>query len=263
MLTMRAFGAAAALSTAAIATPATATDFDFVFSGNSGVAGSSGAMDFAATSSGQRVDVRASAWSMKYSMSAGGYVISAANIGNYADGLGVTAPSENGGSGTHTIDNAGTNKYDFLLLQFSAPVKLTQIVTTAFRITTDLTSYYNSGDSDATVGYGTTTNAWNNTLNYDGKNWSVLSSALTRIAVYDSASGGTVSGGAASNMWMVSAMLNNPDGRIDSFKLGGLSATTVGGAVPEPATWLTMILGFGVVGAALRRRRGGRTIAAA
>lgn len=29
----------------------------------------------------------------------------------------------------------------------------------------------------------------------------------------------------------------------------------IGGAVPEPATWMTMILGFGMLGAALRRRR--------
>lgn len=32
-------------------------------------------------------------------------------------------------------------------------------------------------------------------------------------------------------------------------------APTVAGAVPEPATWGMMILGFGVAGAALRRRR--------
>lgn len=30
---------------------------------------------------------------------------------------------------------------------------------------------------------------------------------------------------------------------------------TIGQAVPEPATWMTMLLGFGLAGAALRRRR--------
>lgn len=34
-----------------------------------------------------------------------------------------------------------------------------------------------------------------------------------------------------------------------------------GGGVPEPATWALMILGFGVVGSALRRRRGELAIA--
>jgi hypothetical protein len=38
----------------------------------------------------------------------------------------------------------------------------------------------------------------------------------------------------------------------NSFRLGGV---TVNSAVPEPATWLMMILGFGAVGAAMRRRR--------
>lgn len=37
-----------------------------------------------------------------------------------------------------------------------------------------------------------------------------------------------------------------------NFLLSGLSLTA---AVPEPATWMTMILGFGLMGASLRRRR--------
>ena len=42
-----------------------------------------------------------------------------------------------------------------------------------------------------------------------------------------------------------------------------LGAVTIGGAatpaVPEPATWAMLIFGFGVIGAALRRRGGVRT----
>lgn len=40
-------------------------------------------------------------------------------------------------------------------------------------------------------------------------------------------------------------------------QLGRLVVTDLGGAVPEPASWALMIAGFGVVGAALRRRRMG------
>jgi PEP-CTERM motif len=35
---------------------------------------------------------------------------------------------------------------------------------------------------------------------------------------------------------------------------GRLTVTLVGGAVPEPASWAMMIAGFGLVGAAMRRR---------
>ncbi len=40
-----------------------------------------------------------------------------------------------------------------------------------------------------------------------------------------------------------------------SFDIDGASAAIAGG-VPETATWLTMIIGFGLAGAAARRRRG-------
>lgn len=39
---------------------------------------------------------------------------------------------------------------------------------------------------------------------------------------------------------------------FDNFEFGDLS---VGGAVPEPATWTMLISGFGLVGCAIRRRR--------
>lgn len=39
------------------------------------------------------------------------------------------------------------------------------------------------------------------------------------------------------------------------LRLGGLTATPPPGAVPEPATWAMMLLGFGAIGFAMRRRR--------
>lgn len=46
-------------------------------------------------------------------------------------------------------------------------------------------------------------------------------------------------------------------GADESFGLDNLSVSLarVQGGIPEPSTWLTMILGFGFVGGALRRRR--------
>lgn len=44
----------------------------------------------------------------------------------------------------------------------------------------------------------------------------------------------------------------NPADRAVGFSLNGVTVTP--GAVPEPATWAMMIIGFGAVGGALRRR---------
>ncbi len=46
--------------------------------------------------------------------------------------------------------------------------------------------------------------------------------------------------------------LNNADGKIDGFKFKNLIVSS--SAVPEPATWAMMILGFGMVGSGMRRR---------
>jgi hypothetical protein len=35
-----------------------------------------------------------------------------------------------------------------------------------------------------------------------------------------------------------------------------LNIINIGGAVPEPSSWAMLIIGFGLVGATLRRRRG-------
>ena len=39
------------------------------------------------------------------------------------------------------------------------------------------------------------------------------------------------------------------------FSLDNVSVTAVTGAVPEPTTWMMMLLGFGAIGFAVRRRR--------
>ena len=64
----------------------------------------------------------------------------------------------------------------------------------------------------------------------------------------------------------VSWTLNPALAGVDSMKqlrLGGFVSTTpdVKG-VPEPATWLTMILGFGMIGGFLRSRKKLRAVAA-
>jgi hypothetical protein len=61
-----------------------------------------------------------------------------------------------------------------------------------------------------------------------------------------------------------SASLDNLQVRWISLNNGGsgYGLPTTPGAVPEPATWLMMIMGFGGLGAMIRRRRAGAAIAA-
>ena len=42
---------------------------------------------------------------------------------------------------------------------------------------------------------------------------------------------------------------------LDNVSVQGTPGTTVGSAVPEPATWALMLVGFGMVGAAMRQRK--------
>ncbi len=51
------------------------------------------------------------------------------------------------------------------------------------------------------------------------------------------------------------------NGGIDNLTFT-ISDINVGGAVPEPTTWLSMILGFGLNGGAARRRAGRRSVTA-
>lgn len=67
----------------------------------------------------------------------------------------------------------------------------------------------------------------------------------------DAAPGGGVAGGVPGGVGAIGAFAGGGGG-------GGVAAVTPTldpGAVPEPATWLMLISGMGIVGAALRRRR--------
>ena len=48
---------------------------------------------------------------------------------------------------------------------------------------------------------------------------------------------------------------NNPNSQGYDLGLDSVSLAPVGGAVPEPATWAMMLMGFGMVGFGLRNRR--------
>jgi hypothetical protein len=117
----------------------------FDFSGNSALDGLDGNVR---TFTAGTVSVNASAFSRDKSSGAW----SAAYLGAYSGGLGVTDSSEgSGANNTHTVDNVGRDNY--VLFEFSEVV----VVDSAFL-------GYVVNDSDLTVWIGTTTDPFNNHL---------------------------------------------------------------------------------------------------
>ena len=151
-----------------------------------------------------------------------------------------------GASGKHQIDNH-VNK-DFILLQFNRQVKLTGAVFNTF----DLSG---TKDSDAIIKYGTTPAFdWQNNLGIAGKNKAQFEAMFAGTMTSNTTATGSriaalnptrLSG----DIWMIGAAWQNPDSRVDAFKISQLAV------IPEPATWAMMIGGFGLVGGAVRRQR--------
>ncbi len=230
----------------AAATPSMAATL--VFS-NGGTSVNPGDMIFTAGTGSEAVQVRVSAWALN------GSTVSGATLGVYSNGLGVTNGNEGNGSGnSHTMDNLGS--VDFIVLQFDKKVTLSDATFTAFQQTG-----YNYTDTDATIGWANTATPWNSDLNLAG-NVSILNSLIPTAQRYASGNTGTKDTNTrdidpllySGNVWIVSAAMTNPDSYIDSFKFNSLNYTTKM-PVPEPATWMMMIAGFGMVGSTMRRRK--------
>jgi len=171
-------------------------------------------------------------------------VLQTAYVGQYAGyGLGVTDRSEDGSSPNHTVDNSGWT--DILVLQFSKSVDVTKLGMTAW------------GDTDITYAAGQTNVPFSGTLNFTS--WAGLDADFDPFNASNgnSMSDGsnfsrTISGGDIGNLFFISAAMPNPDKYSDYVKLKSLTEVP---CVPEPATWGMMVIGFGALGATMRRRK--------
>lgn len=204
---------------------------------------------FTTTVGNETLSVKATAWSRTTN------AVSAAYLGQWTDpgtgsGLGVLTSAENSStapSASHTIDNK--SGYDFIVLQFSQAVTLTGGILNAYTLGSNTYK-----DNDAFVGVDSFTGAWNKDLTSSLTSWSTISSGLTKSinTVSNGAAGQSFAmSGTTGNLWIIGAATAG-DKYIDSFKLAQITAVT---AVPEPATWAMMLVGFGMVGAAARYRR--------
>lgn len=220
-------------------------------------------------------------------------VVTQATLKLWSGGLGVQNMWESDTSPNHSMDNGvdyfrnssgnlvsdGWGGYiqkymvDFVTLQFSWDVDVDDI-------TTGWIGTGSTPDSDATIRYGTGNTAdpskWSKdpkdptkTLDLTGAKVNGSSSGLdlsdyfnmnvnldspgpattgTRC-VNNNSCGGTPQHGM---IWLLGALYGTDSN--DYFKLDALNVFTTP-TVPEPSTWMSMILGFGMIGVSLRRRQ--------
>jgi hypothetical protein len=198
------------------------------------------------------MNVRATAWTL---LTNGTY--QSAQIGSWgSNGLGIYQTGESTSGNYHTIDNK--NGWEFMVLQFDQAVSLQSAVLTPYTL-----SGNNYADNDAfiargSLGFGAAMTAASLKTLADGLN--VDTSKQSGEAWFNSDSTKyssnkqtyNLSPSQGGNVWVIGGSYFGPDNQNDAFKLNSI---VVKSAVPEPATWMTMIMGFGMIGAAVRRRR--------
>lgn len=232
----------AVLGALAAAMPATAATVVF----NTGGTNTTASSKTFAGSDGTNVKVTA------FSIDATGKIV-AGTLGQWSGGLGIQNST---GDDSHTTDNSGWS--DFFLLSFSNNVRVGDAT-----FTTNFS--YNDGtcclrDTDATVGAGLLGAPWASDLSgLVGQNESVLN-ALGLVSSNSSLTTATQTRninttGRSGTLWLVGASFNNTDNVVDGFKFKQLTYTVATAPVPEPSTWALLILGFGAVGATLRKRK--------
>lgn len=214
---------AAALATATLSSAhAGVYVYNFAGNNNSNSFGAPGnTITRTATSGSNTVSVTASAWSIISGNTVASW------LGNYPEGLGV----KHSAGDQNSVDNF--NGVDYVLLQFSRPVSLTS----AFITSKGYPAFgqpVKDADAVASYGFSAATSVGSITMPI-GPNFIGLRNIATN--------------GETGKYWAIAA--GGVDRTFDAFKIGQITAT----AVPEPATWALMILGFGAVGTALRSRR--------
>lgn len=166
----------------------------------------------------------------------GAQVLTARQVQRTTAGIGVA--SEPGDGQTNQVDNTGNN--ELLEIAFNTP-GLYRIVGATF-------SVVDSNDTLALYGMtGSTYTRLGFTGDLDGTPPLAGTIPASMVALGNGRFRYTFGGFQGFNSFRLGANLENGDG----FALESVTLA----AVPEPTTWAMMILGFGVIGGALRRRK--------
>lgn len=228
-------GTLAAFAALSIAAPASAAvTFDFTSATNSSVNGSPDGNPRSFGPIGG-ISVTATAWSLN------GSTLQNAWLGQYTHGLGVTNQAEDGLNNSHTVDNSGYQ--DFVILVFNQAVNIQSATLYPFSVN-------GSTDNDSWISYGNLIGAFSSTALADlmTRDYNVVGTGSPYNVTLPSA-------GQFGNVWLIGAA-NGSAGSIDNYSDGfKISSITVNAAVPEPSTWAMMLLGFGGIGLAVRRRK--------
>lgn len=232
----------AGLIVLALAAPAEASVTISFAGGNSATSGSAGNI---ASYSSSGITVQASGWSFA------GPTPTASWLGQYSNGLGVTNANEDGTSNNSSaIDNV--NGEDFVLLVFSQPVSVLSAVLTPYRV--------GSGPADNDVTSSSVNLAGAFTLpvptpiSSSSSIWPTLlldatSAAGNNKAPYVTA---VTLGNNYGNVWLIGADMSGLDPHPDGFQLTSLNVAP--SPVPEPSTWMMMLLGICAIGRVVTMR---------
>ena len=237
------------MSAIGVAQAASATTFTFNTTGGTGNLVTS--KNFSSTVGASTLDVRVTAWhATDIPFNTNSDTIAAAPLGLYSPGLGVLTSNDSYSGNEHQIDNL--NGVDFLMLQFSQNVTLSSIGRTVFQLDNISPSDSDSAYWADTKGAISTAANWNTAV--DISKYTVDESLWTEVKGGSSSSVTAVSPNVTASVWLVGADFLGT--RNDGFKLSSFAVTTpTVAAVPEPASWATMLAGFGVIGGAVRRRK--------
>lgn len=245
-----------ALTIAAPIAPVAAST-TITFPMTSGGSGSSAGRVFTVTVGSTTVKVRVTGWSTTGTSSSS--TVAKGGVQVYSNGLGVTNTGENSSSPNHTVDNSG--RKDFLIFQFDQPVEMESAKFTAYNMGGVAT------DADATIAFGSSATSYMTDLLASTSTFGTLSTVFgNSFAASNVTSTSTLPralnpSNNSGNIWLIGAAFKDvkdcgssktyPKACADGFKLSQVAVS----AVPEPSTWMMMLLGFGFVGYSMRRRK--------